>query len=67
MRGTITGKHVVLHSISIVRHWGLATYLSCLWAALTRRQATFLGVLYPAPDLARGGPRSAATRWRTSR
>ena len=67
MRGTITGKHVVLHSISIVRHWGLAAYLSCLWAALTRKQTTFLRVLYPAPDLARSGPQPATRRWRTSR
>jgi hypothetical protein len=49
MKGTITGKDVVLHSASIVRHWGVAAYLSCLWAALTRKQTTFLRVLYPVP------------------
>lgn len=48
MRGVITGKDVVLHSFAIVRHWGAATYLHCLWAALTRRQATFLGVIHAA-------------------
>ncbi len=45
MRGAITGKDVVLNSVSIVRLWGVGTYLHCLWAALLRR-GTFLGVLY---------------------
>jgi hypothetical protein len=49
MKGTITGKDVVLHSASIVRHWGVVAYLSCLWAALTRKHTTFLRVLYPVP------------------
>jgi hypothetical protein len=49
MKGTITGKDVVLHSASILRHWGVTAYLSCLWAALTRKQTTFLRVLYPVP------------------
>jgi hypothetical protein len=63
MRGTITGKDVLLHSASIVRHWGVAAYLSCVWAALTRRETTFLRVLYPAPASAP----SDAPRWRSSR
>jgi hypothetical protein len=56
MRGTITGKDVLLHSFTIVRAWGVAKYLDCLWAAITRRPSTFLGVLYPA-----------CARWRPSR
>ncbi len=62
MRGTITGKDVLLHPASIVRHWGVATYLSCVWAALTRRETTFLRVLYPSPATTRGG-----LRWRPFR
>lgn len=58
MRGAITGKDVVLHSISIVRLWGVAAYLHCLWAAVTRRPSTFLGVIYPA---------AGCTRWRPTR
>lgn len=56
MRGVITGKDVVRHSLTIVRHWGVATYLDCLWAAITRRPSTFLEVLYPP-----------CPRWRPSR
>jgi hypothetical protein len=59
MRGAITGRDVVLHSVTIVRLFGVTTYLSCLWAAITRRPSTFLGAVYPAPA-------RAATR-RTSR
>lgn len=47
MRGAITGKDVIVNSVAIVRLWGLGTYLHCLWAAVTRRRSTFLGVLYP--------------------
>lgn len=49
MRGIITGKEVMLHSASIVRHFGVAAYLACVWATLTRKQTTFLRVLYPVP------------------
>lgn len=48
MRGTITGKEVFLHSLTIVRLWGVATFLACAWAAIARRPSTFLGVLYPS-------------------
>ncbi len=58
MKGAITGKDVILHSVDIVRFWGLATYLSCLWAALAGRSTTFLGTLYPAA----AGARSARLR-----
>ncbi len=71
MRGTITGKEVFLHSLTIVRLWGVATFLACAWAAITRRSSTFLGVLYPSPvagsDLARRGPSADLPRWRASR
>ncbi len=60
MRGVITGKDVIRHSLTIVRTWGVGTYFNCLWAAITRRPSTFLGALYPAP--VRTSP-----RWRTSR
>lgn len=49
MRGVITGRDVLVHSLTIVRLWGLATYLSCLRAAFGRKRTTFLSVLYPAP------------------
>jgi hypothetical protein len=48
MKGAITGKDVFRHSLTIVRLWGLPTYLHCLWAALTLKPSTFLGALYPA-------------------
>ncbi len=50
MMGAITGKDVLRHSFTIVRLWGVATYLSCLRAALTRKPSTFLGVLYGMPQ-----------------
>ena len=48
MQGVITGKHVVLHPLTIVRAWGLAAWLACLWAAATRRRTTFLWMVHPA-------------------
>jgi hypothetical protein len=62
MRGAITGKHVVLHSLSIVRHFGVGAYLACLWAAVTRKRTTFLGVLYPAPASALRDPQRWSSR-----
>jgi hypothetical protein len=56
MRGVITGKDVVLHSLAIVRAWGLATYFQCLWATISRRPSTFLGILYPATSCAKWRP-----------
>jgi hypothetical protein len=49
MRGAITGKDVVFCALEIVRRWGFATWLLCLWAAITGKPRTFLGVLHPAP------------------
>ncbi len=60
MRGAITGKDVLLHSVAIVRLWGLGTYLHCLWAAIARRPSTFLGVLYPDGRRTRWTPNRTA-------
>jgi hypothetical protein len=46
VRGLITSKEVVLHGPTIVRLWGLRTYLRCLRAALSRRPSTFLAVVH---------------------
>jgi hypothetical protein len=45
MRGLITGRDVVLHAFTIIRLWGLPTYLRCLRATLSRRPTTFLAVV----------------------
>lgn len=45
MKGTITGKEVVLQVVTIVRLWGLRCYLRCLRAVLGRKSSTFLGVV----------------------
>lgn len=60
MRGTITGKDVFLHSHTIVRLFGLSTFLACAWAAIVRRRSTFLGVLYQAPPAPSEVPSPAA-------
>lgn len=67
MRGTITGRDVLFHPLSIARSWGMGTYLSCLWAAITRKPTTFLGVLYPASLDAMRAPAGAGPRWRPTR
>jgi hypothetical protein len=46
MQGVITSRHVVLQGVTIIRLWGVSTWLACLRAALSREQTTFLGVLY---------------------
>jgi hypothetical protein len=56
MRGVITGRDVFLHSVDIVRLFGVSTYLQCLWAVLARRSCTFLGVVHPAAARARWRP-----------
>jgi hypothetical protein len=55
MRGAITGRDVLLHPLTIVRGWGVATYLHCLLAAFGGRSSTFLGVLYGTAAGAKGG------------
>jgi hypothetical protein len=46
MRGTITGRDVILHSFTILRNWGPGCYLRCLRAMVSGRPSTFLDVLY---------------------
>ena len=46
MKGTITGRDVILHSFAILRYWGPGCYLRCLRAAMSRQPSTFLAVLY---------------------
>ena len=60
MRGAITGRDVIFHSVAIVRLWGVGTWLQCLRAALTRRPSTFLGVLYPDGRRTRWTPNRSA-------
>lgn len=45
MQGAITGKDVLLHSVTILRLWGPAFYVRCLRAMVSRRTTTFLEVL----------------------
>jgi hypothetical protein len=45
MQGVITGRDVLLHSVSIIRLWGPRRYLRCLRAALSRNPSTFLAVV----------------------
>jgi hypothetical protein len=45
MRGLITRREVVTQAFTIVRLWGVATYLRCLRAAVSRRPTTFLAVV----------------------
>ena len=47
VKGTITGRDVILHSLTILRYWGPTCYLRCLRAAVSRKPSTFLAVLYP--------------------
>jgi len=46
MRGVITDREVLRHGFTIVRLWGLRTYLRCLRATLSRRPTTFLAVVH---------------------
>ena len=45
VRGTITGKDVLLHSFTILRLWGPGVYVRCLRAMVSGRPCTFLGLL----------------------
>lgn len=44
--GVITTRHVLLHSATIVHHFGLRTWLSCCKAILTNRTTTFLDLVW---------------------
>jgi hypothetical protein len=45
VQGAITGKDVLVHSLTILRLWGPTVYIRCLRAVVQRRPCTFLGVL----------------------
>ncbi len=45
MRGVITPRDVLRHSLLIVRLWGPRCYVRCLRAALSARRSTFLEVV----------------------
>lgn len=46
MRGVITSKDVIRHSVTILRCFGPRAYVRCLRAALSRRPSTFLEVVH---------------------
>ena len=56
VRGSITGKEVLIHSVTILRLWGPSVYLRCLHAMVTGRRCTFLAIL--------AGPGAARVRAR---
>ncbi|HVP65966.1 MAG TPA: hypothetical protein VMT17_01760 [Anaeromyxobacteraceae bacterium] len=45
MRGVITGKDVLRHSVTIIRLWGVRCYVRCVRAAMSRKPSTFLEVV----------------------
>ncbi len=45
MRGLITSRDLLKHAFTIVRLWGLPTYLRCVRAAVSGRPTTFLAVV----------------------
>jgi hypothetical protein len=49
VRGAITGRDVLFHSLTILRLWGPGVYMRCLRAVMRREPCTFLGVVC-APD-----------------
>ena len=46
MRGVITRKEVLMHVLTIVRHFGPRTYWRCLRAAFSPAPSTFLEVVF---------------------
>jgi hypothetical protein len=45
VQGTITGRDVLRHSLTILRLWGPTCYVRCLRACVSRRPCTFLDVI----------------------
>ena len=45
MKGAITGRDVLLHSVTILRLWGPSFYVRCLRALASRKPCTFLEML----------------------
>jgi hypothetical protein len=56
VQGTITGRDVLIHSLTILRHWGPSCYLRCLRAVVSRRPCTFLEVAWLEGEQRDGGP-----------
>ena len=48
VQGTITGRDVIRHSLTILRLWGPTCYVRCLRAIVSRRPCTFLDVISTA-------------------
>ena len=46
--GLITGKEVVRNGPSILRDFGLRSYLRCIGALFSRRKTTFLELIWGA-------------------
>jgi hypothetical protein len=46
MRGVITRREVLVHTLTIVRHFGARTYWRCLRAAFGSEPTTFLEVVF---------------------
>jgi hypothetical protein len=46
IQGLITSKHVLWHTGTIVRVYGLPGYLRCLRALLSGRRTTFLELIW---------------------
>lgn len=46
MRGLITRRDVVVHAFTIIRLWGVKTFLRCLRATVSRTPTTFLSVVH---------------------
>jgi hypothetical protein len=46
MRGVITGRHIIAHGPTILRHFGPRCYLRCMMALLLRQRTTFLEVAF---------------------
>lgn len=44
MVGVVRGRDVARHPMIVVRAFGWRVFARCVWAALTRREATFLAV-----------------------
>jgi hypothetical protein len=45
VRGTITSRDVLLHSVTILRLWGPAFYVRCIRAIASGRSCTFLDIV----------------------
>ena len=46
--GVVTGREVLLHAPTIIRHFGANTWLRCLVALGRRRPTTFLALVFDA-------------------